>query len=159
MHKPYYGAYIHKFGTGFVGIRFGTGKGISTWEPINDRLHEDFINNYSFMNVYGTLKKIEEKINDYTNGRMTADRMTELKIRERYLDLLLQYHLSNMSVYVNDWWPPSELHSGTLISRLDCLDGGQFFHLMHLLEIEYNSNMKVWECKLGDLDTFAWKGV
>lgn len=147
MHKPYYGAYIYMFGTGFVGVRFGTGKGISTWEPINDRLHEDFINNYAFMNVYNTLKKIKDKMEEYVSYRMS-----EAWIREHYLNLLLKYHMSHMSVYM---WP----YGKPFISRLDCLNKEQFIHLIHVLDITYRSDMRVWECKLGDLDTFAWKGV
>lgn len=148
MKKPYYGAYIYKFGTGFVGIRFRTGKGISTWEPINDRLHEDFINNYSFMNVYGTLQKIKDEMEEYAR-----DGMSEVKVHEHYLDLLLKYHMSNMSVYM---WPYGE----PFISRLDCLDKEQFSHLIRVLDLTYRSStMQIWHCKLGDLDTFAWKGV
>lgn len=147
MKKPYYGTYIHKFGTGFVGVRFG--KEISTWEPINDKLHEDFINNYSFMNIYGTLQTIKDKIYEHIK-----DKMAKVKVHELYLDLLLKYRMSNMSVYVNDW-----LHNGPFISRLDCLNEEQFYYLMNVLEIEYKSNIKVWDCKLGDLDKFVWKGV
>ena len=152
MHKPYYGAYIYKFGTGFVGIRFGTGKGISTWEPINDRLHEDFINNYSFMNVYGTLQKIKGEWNAYA-----SDGMSEVKIREHYLDLLLKYHMSHMSICIHNYH--YEDRNRPFICRLDCLTKEQFYYMLQALEYETMYNMDVWSCKLGDVEKFAWKGV
>ena len=145
MHKPYYNAYIYKFGTGFLGVRFE--KRTSACEPINDRLYEDFINNYSFMSVYGCLKKINDEMEEYVRG-VTY----KVKIHEHYLDLLLKYNMSHMSVYI---W----LYDKPFISRLDCLNKEQFIHLIHVLDITYKSDMRVWECKLGDLDTFAWNGV
>lgn len=150
MHKPYYGAYIYKFGTGFVGIRFG--KGMSTWEPINDRLHEDFINNYSFMNVYGTLQKIKGEWNAYDFYGMS-----EVKIREHYLDLLLKYHMSHMSICIHNYH--YEDRNKPFICRLDCLTKEQFYYILQALEYETMYNMDVWSCKLGDVEKFAWKGV
>lgn len=152
MKKPYYRAYIYKFGTGFVGIRFETGKGISTWEPINDRLHEDFINNYAFMNVYGTFQKIKDEWNAYDFYGMS-----EVKIRERYLDLLLKYHISHMSICIRDYH--YEDRNIPFICRLDCLTKEQFYYILQALEYETMYSMDVWDCKLGDVEKFAWKGV
>ena len=139
------------FGTGFVGVRFG--KGISTWEPINIRLHEDFINNYTFMNIYGTLKQIKEEMEEYNyNGKMA-----EVKVHERYLDLLLKYHMSNMSICV--WNYHYKDPNIPFICRLNCLTKEQFYYILQALEHEIAYNMKVWDCKLRDIEKFAWKGI
>ena len=152
MYKPYYRAYIYMSGTGFVGVRFGTGKGISTWEPINDRLHEDFINNYAFMNVYGTFQKIKDKMKAYD-----CCGMAEAWIREHYLNLLLKYHVSHMSICIHNYH--YEDRNRPFICRLDCLTREQFYYILQELKHETMYSMDVWDCKLGDVEKFAWKGV
>lgn len=152
MRKPYYGAYIYKFGTGFVGVRFGIGKGISAWEPINDKLHEDFVNNYSFMRIYECLRKIKDEMEEYA-----SDGMSEVKVREHYLDLLLKYHMSNMSICIRNYH--YEDPNIPFICRLDCLEREQFYYILQALEYEVMYDMRVWDCKLGDIEKFAWKGV
>ena len=100
------------------------------------------------MGMYSALQKIENEMKEYV-----CDGMSEVKIRGHYLDLLLKYDMSSMSVYM---WP----YGKPFISRLDCLNKEQFYHLIHVLDLTYRSStMQIWHCKLGDLDTFAWKGV
>ena len=141
MKKPYYDNYVY-IGTEFVGIRLG--KKTHMVESINERLYEDFINNYSFIQIYGVFKTIQEKMCEY--------KVSGTQLRKCYLNLLLEYNISHMSIYMNENEP--------VICRLDCLTRDSFNIIMYWLEIIYRSDtMRAMECKLRDFDKFSYEGI
>ena len=153
MRKPYYSTYLYKNNEGFMGIRFM--KKVSVMEPINERLHEDFINEFSFMNIYGTLKQIHEDMDkQWKEGKLWKVQHARKLLKEYYLQLLLKYRMSNLSVCMYN-----SRFGNPFVCRLDCLTHEQFLYLIEALDLEYRTNMMVWDCKIGDLKQFMWKGV
>ena len=88
-------------------------------EPINPNIYEGFINKYTLYDVYAIFEDIQHKLNKiYTNGVWKLGD-SHLVMRKHYLQLLVDYKISHLSICMRNGFYVSNPYEG-FISRLDC---------------------------------------
>ena len=127
-------------------------------EPINPNIYEGFINKYTLYDVCAIFEDIQHKLHKiYINGAWKLGD-SHLVMRKHYLQLLVDYKISHLSIcmrnglYISN---PCEKH---FISRLDCLDEEQFRYITQELKEELSVTEHA-TYKLCELPRFKWEGV
>lgn len=143
----------------YVGGNYGiqglilVGNEKSVLEPINQNIHEEFINKYTLYDVYVVFKKIQQNLKKYwKDARIWKLQDSYLAMTEQYLNELIDKKISHMSICIQ------RDSGGIFISRLDCLTRDQCDYIMQLLEKEL-SIIEHSKYKLYELPKFKWEGV
>ena len=126
-------------------------------EPINTNIYEGFINTYTLYDACAIFEDIQNKLNKIYSGGVWKLSDSHLVMRKHYLQLLVDYKISHMSICMHNSLYVSNPYEG-FISRLDCLDEEQFRYITRVLKEEL-SVAEHSGYKLYELPIFKWEGM
>ena len=130
----------------------------SILELINPNIYEKFINGLVLYDVCAIFEDIQNELAEiYKNGVWRLSDSPWV-MHEHYLRLLVKHKISHMSICIRGSLYMNTPYVDVFISRLDCLDKGQFRYVTQVLK----AHLSVTEyatCKLCELPRFKWEGV
>lgn len=121
-------------------------------EPINNQLHEGFVNNYVLYDVCTVFNDIQKRLDEKWGTGVWELADSHIVMDKYYLQLLIDHRISHMSICIHNY------RDGAFISRLDCLDRDQFYYMTQALRAEL-AIMTHFRYKLYELPRFKWEGI